>query len=259
MLNPAWLALAVFLLCAAPFQPALASETVNEPYSARYAVYRNGKLQARSEFLFQQQDGNWVIKNESIGTHGMARFMKFRDYEYVEGHMVEGQFQPLRYVHDLKWIGPDQNSTADFDWENGMVEVVHKGERANHELVDGAKDPLSLQLELRSRLAGYEPSDPTLEFMLVEDDGIEQQKFRVLPAEQMETSLGCLETVPVEKIRRSSTRFTRSWHASNLLFIPVRMEHGKTDGDHMELRITELIINGNPVEPEPGCAARRGG
>ena len=244
-------ATALLLLFAFPVQPALA-ETVLEPYSARYALYRNGKLQARSEFLFQQEAGTWIIKSESTGTHGMARFMKFRDFEYVEGELDESGFRPHRYVHDLKWIGPNQNSSAVFDWENNQVEVTHKGDTRILELVEDAVDPMSLQLELRQRLAN---PDLGFEFMLVEDDEIELQKFRPLPAEQMETSLGCLDTIPVEKVRENSTRFTRSWHASDHLFIPVRMEHGKTDGDHMELRITELMIAGEVIEPQLGCAA----
>lgn len=231
------------------------AETEIEPYSARYAVYRNGKLQARSEFILEQQGENWIIKSESTGTHGMARFMKFRDYEFLEAERVGNRLRPLRYVHELKWLGPDQNTLAVFDWENNTVDVTHKGDSMTHELVEDAVDPMSLQLDMRNRLA---ESDPNLEFMLVEDDGIELQRFRTLPEEQMETSLGCLNTLPVEKIRRSSRRFTRSWHASDLSFIPVRMEHGKTDGDHMELRITELIINGKLVDPQPGCAASRG-
>ena len=194
--------LAAMALAVAPNLQAQPADSVFEPYSARYAVYRNGKLQARSEFLFQKQGENWIIKNESIGTHGMARFLKFRDYEFVEGRLEGDRFKPLRYVHDLKWIGPDQNSSADFNWENGVVEVIHKGENATLELVEGAVDPMSLQLELRKRLAN---PDQGLEFMLVEDDEIELQRFRTLPEEQMETSLGCLNTIPVEKIRRSST------------------------------------------------------
>ena len=133
-------------------QSSIASEAIIDPYSARYSVYRNGKLQARSEFLFQQQDDNWVIKSESIGTHGMARFMKFRDYEFVEGYWDGPQFRPLRYVHDLKWIGPDQSSAAEFDWDSNQVMVNADGEQVTLELVEGAVDPMSLQLELRRRL-----------------------------------------------------------------------------------------------------------
>lgn len=232
--------------------PALAAETVLEPYSARYAVYRNGKLQARAEFLLQRQGETWVLKSESIGTHGMARVLKFRDYEFTEGHFDGQRFKPLNYVHELKWLGPDQNSSAEFDWENNSVTVTDDGETRALELVEGAVDPMSLQLELRRQLSNPEPR---LEFMLVEEDEIERQVFRALPPERLETSLGCLQTQPVEKVRKGSTRFTRSWHAAELSHIPVRMEHGKTDGDQMELRITELVIGGQAVEPKPGCAA----
>jgi hypothetical protein len=227
-------------------------QSVNSPYSARYAVYRNGKLQARAEFLLEEQDDNWIMKSESIGTHGMARFLKFKDHEYLEGELEEGQFRPLRYSHELKWIGPDQNFTADFNWEDMKVRVVEDGNEVTLDLVPGAVDPMTLQLEIRSQLASPEPD---LEFMLVEEDEIERQLFRALPDERLETSLGCLETRPVEKVRVNSTRYTRSWHASDFNFIPVRMEHGKTDGDRMELRIIELTIKGARVEPQPGCAA----
>lgn len=245
-------ALAVLLLVAAPAVPA--NEPFWEPYSARYAVYRNGKLQARAEFLLQQQGDDWIIKSESIGTHGMARFLKFRDYEFAEGRLEDGLFQPLHYVHELKWMGPNQDSSADFDWDSNEVTVTDNGESRTLQLVEGAVDPMSLQLEIRRRLAS---PDPQLEITLVEEDKLELQVFRALSPERLETSLGCLHTIPVEKVRRNSTRFTRFWHASELGYIPVRMEHGKTDGDQMELRITELVIDGTPVEPQPGCAAEQ--
>lgn len=256
-IRSAWglaLCLALGLLAAAP--PAPAAQSVAQPYSARYAVYRNGKLQARAEIMLQQQEGNWIIKSESIGTHGMARILKFRDYEFVEGYFEGEQFRPLRYVHELKWLGPNQDSSAEFDWEEMTVAITDDGERKTLDLVDGAVDPMSLQLEIRRELARHETS---LEFMLVDEDELELQTFRRLSPERLETSLGCLATQPVEKVREGSTRFTRFWFASDVYFIPVRMEHGKTDGDRMELRITELTVGGKVVEPKPGCAAALSG
>jgi hypothetical protein len=92
---------------------------------------------------------------------------------------------------------------------------------------------------------------------MVEEDKIDEQNFRILDPERMETSLGCLRTVVVEKIRENSKRYTRAWHAPELDFIEVRMEHGKTDGNHLEMRITELTVDGVAVQPSPGCAARQ--
>ncbi len=244
-------AMAAFIL-ASSAPPLLAQDGLAQPYSARYAVYRNGKLQARAEFLLQQQDDHWIMKSESIGTHGMARLLKFRDYEYVEGHFKGSQFRPLRYVHELKWMGPNQDSSALFDWNSGTVEVTTDGQTLSFDLVEDALDPMSMQLEIRRRLAAGETR---LEITLVEEDELEAQTFRALTPERLETSLGCLDTLPVEKVRVGSTRFTRFWHAKAFGFIPVRMEHGKTDGDQMELRITELVISGKAVDPMPGCAA----
>jgi hypothetical protein len=33
------------------------------------------------------------------------------------------------------------------------------------------------------------------------------------------------------------------------------LEHGKTDGNHLEMRITELTLNGGAISPRPACAA----
>jgi hypothetical protein len=131
-------------MVASGVSPAQASGDVMQPYSARYAVYRNGKLTARAEVQLLKQGENWLIKSESVGTHGMARFLKFRDYEYVEGYFKNQRFLPVRYVHELKWMGPNQDSAADFDWEAKRVTVTTDGETATLELAEGALDPMSL-------------------------------------------------------------------------------------------------------------------
>ena len=90
---------------------------------------------------------------------------------------------------------------------------------------------------------------------MVEEDEIEAQEFRQLKSEWLETALGCLETLPIEKVRKSSKRYTRAWHASAFENIEVRVEHGKTDGHHIEMRITELEFGDSKVRPRPSCSA----
>ena len=71
----------------------------------------------------------------------------------------------------------------------------------------------------------------------------------------LETSLGCLDTTPVERVRRNNKRYTRAWHAPGLDHVAVRIEHGKTDGNHMEMRITELKLDGITIVPKQGCSS----
>jgi hypothetical protein len=263
--RPAALAFALaFALAAllAALLPAPLTAQVEEgyalrPYAARYAIYRNGKLTGKVEVALERHDDRWIVRSDGSGTHGLARILAARDNEDVVGRLLDGRFRPDRYRRHTRVAGIDDRWTVDFDWDRRQVSIVHD---RNDPLLLGmsspgagdALDPLSLKLEMRHRLSG---SEPRLQFQMVEEDEIDEQNFRVLATEWMETSLGCLSTIPVEKIRHNSTRYTRAWHAPELAFIEVRVEHGKTGGNHLEMRITELTLDGVAVAPRPACAA----
>lgn len=253
----AWLAAALVALCLLLTSGSLMANGLQQ-YEARYAVYRNGKLAGKAEFTFGRngEDGRWQIRSEAAGTHGLARLLRARDIEYAEGTILEGRFRPDEFMHHSSVAGIDDRWTADFDWEHGLVKIEEGRERRQFELSKGVVDGLSLKLEIQRRLrAGQED----LNFRMVDDDEIEQQNFRQLQPERLETSLGCLETVPVERVREGSTRYTRSWHAPELGYVTVRMEHGKKGGDHLEMRITELVLDGETITPQAGCMAYQSG
>ncbi|MGK2926946.1 MAG: DUF3108 domain-containing protein, partial [Lysobacterales bacterium] len=236
----------LLIAAAAPLHAQTEADYTLAPYSARYAIYRNGKLTGKMEISLERHGERWILRSEGSGTHGLARILAARDIEDVSGHVVDGRFRPDRYQRHTRVAGMDDRWTTDFDWDQRSVSVVHDkddpvaldmGERG----VGDALDPLSLKLALRYRLSRQEPE---LRFQMVEEEVIDEQNFRVLPGEWLETSLGCLRTTPVEKIRENSTRYTRAWHAPELDFIEVRLEHGKTGGNHLEMRITELTLDG---------------
>jgi hypothetical protein len=227
-----------------------------QPYSARYSVYRNGKLSGKLEVRLVPEGERWTLNSELRGTHGLARILRARDTEHVVGETdEEGRFIPLEHVRHTRVAGIGDRWVSTFDWAADRVEVVHDGqERFELPLSGRALDPLSLKLEVRRRLR--EP-DPSLEFLMVEEDEIDPQEFRELEPEWLETALGCLRTIPLEKVRRNSSRYTRAWHAPEFGNVEMRLEHGKTGGDHLEMRIAELTWNGEPVAARPGCAARQ--
>ena len=222
------------------------------PYSARYAVYRNGKLTGKAGVSLQRQGDGWMIRSEGSGTHGLARILAARDNEAVFGRLSDGHFRPEYYTRHTRIAGIDDRWRVTFDWVAGQVSIVHdRDDPLVLEMIGQSMDPLSLKLEMRRRLSRPGAS---LQFHMVEEDEIDAQNFRLLPEEWMETSLGCLRTAPVEEIRENSKRYTRAWHAPDLDFIEVRVEHGKTGGNHLEMRITELTFGQDEVAARPGCA-----
>ena len=222
-------------------------------YKARYSIYRNGKLTGKLEVELQLNGDQWEIRSEGSGTHGLARILGARDSEKVSGHLDQGRFIPLNYTRHTRVAGIDDHYETSFDWESDQVTVVHDGDETYTLPLQGsALDPLTMKLEMRRRLNGPEPD---LAFLMVEDDEIDPQNFRLLEKEWLETSLGCMETTPIEKIRENSRRYTRAWHAPALGNVEVRVEHGKTGGNHIELRITELSFGGVNILPRAGCSA----
>jgi hypothetical protein len=223
------------------------------PYEARYAIYRNGRLTGKAEITLQQHGDRWIIQSEGSGTHGLARILAARDSEEVLGHLRGGRFRPLHYSRHTRVAGIGDRWDVEFDWSQRRVHISHdRGDALVLDMVGDSLDPLSLKLEMRQRLA--EPPAP-LAFQMVEEDEIDEQNFRELPGEWLETSLGCLMTNPVEKVHVNSKRYTRAWHAPELDYVEVRVQHGKTGGNHLEMRITELHLDGSDVSPRPGCAA----
>ncbi len=246
-----WLAAWLALTWAAPAQAA--DRLAIEPYEARYSIYRNGRLTGKMEVELSRHGDRWVIRSSGTGSYGLARILAARDNEEVRGQIHEGRFRPEHYERHTLVAGLDESWTVGFDWDQRQVRISHnENEPIVIEMIGNSLDPLSLKLEMRQRLAADEPD---LRFHMVEEDEIDEQNFRVLPTERLETSLGCLLTLPVEKIRHDSLRYTRAWHAPALGFMEVRMEHGKTGDNHLEMRITELSIDGREVPPRSGCAA----
>jgi hypothetical protein len=222
-----------------------------QPFHARYSVYHNGKLIGKSDIVMNFDGKSWSIKSESSGTHGLARLLRARENGYADGRIDQGRFIPDRYSQHTRVMGIDRGWTADFDWNANAVLITQDKEELKLDLGKGALDPLSITLEIRRRL--QEKYQGQLRFQLVDEDKLKDQDFRVLDMERLDTSLGCIATTPVERIHAGNRRYTRAWHAPGLEFITVRMEHGKKDGDHIEMRIAELTLGETAVVPMPGC------
>lgn len=240
------------LLALVSYWPAAVAADVH-PYSARYSLYRDGKLSGKVEIELTRDGDRWEIRSEGSGTHGLARILGARDTEQVDGSIRDGRYIPERYTRHTRVAGIDDHWLSEFNWLADEVTVTHDDDETYRlDLQGRALDPLSMKLEMRRRLSDPEPH---LEFLMVDEEEIDEENFRILEAEWLETSLGCLQTLPVEKIRHNSKRYTRAWHAPAFGNIEVKVEHGKTGGVHLEMRIAELKLGGIPVMPRPGCSS----
>lgn len=238
-------------LCLALAGPVRGAELPAE-FDATYTLYRNGKLMGETRIRLDSDAGQWMMISESKGTKGMARFLGFQEQTTSQGQWLDGEPRPDSFEQHIDMAFKKRTARADFDWAQGTVKSVYEDGEAELELVPGLLDPGTAGLAVR---AGLRRGENQWVLPMLDEDEIDEDQFRARPAADMDTALGCLRVRTVEKIRGpESKRYTRTAHAARLDFVPVFVEHGKEDGDHMETRIVALTLDGQPVSASDGCA-----
>ncbi|MCS5572009.1 MAG: DUF3108 domain-containing protein, partial [Pseudomonadales bacterium] len=113
-------------------------------------------------------------------------------------------------------------------------------------LVAGTLDKLSLQHKLSRDIAEFmqsneQPSE--LSYQIADREKRKTYRFKILNEEVLETPLGPLRTIPVERIRDNKARQTCFWFAIDheyLLVKAVQTENSRG----LELRLVNATVNG---------------
>ncbi|HET6592795.1 MAG TPA: DUF3108 domain-containing protein [Xanthomonadales bacterium] len=228
--------------------PCLADQPAD--FEARLELYRNGKLSGETLFRLETVDGRWTMHSSTEGTKGMASWIGLKENSTGEGDWHAGKARPLRYERNVKAIVTREWS-AEFDWDNEVVHTVYPDGASTLELEPGVVDESSLGLAIRM---GLRRGESEWRLRQLDEDEIEDAHFRVSEVKAVDTPLGCMQTHVVEKVRAaSSTRYTRTYYASDHDFAPVLIEHGKKGGDQVEGRVISLKVNGAAVAAGPAC------
>ncbi len=232
------------------FQPLLCGAGQPADFEARLEVHRNGKLFGEMQFRLATEGGHWTMHNKTEGTRGLASWIGLEESSTSEGDWYQGQPRPLRFERTVHAIKKMHWSTT-FDWPNATAHTVYPDGESTVALEPGVLDEQSIGLVIRQGLGRGED-----EWFLrqVDEDEIEETHFKVMSVEAVRTQLGCFRTYVVEKIRAAtSKRYTRTWYAADYAFVPIRMEHGKQDEEHIEGQVIALTLNGETVTGNAAC------
>ena len=237
--------LAVFMIKPAPGMAAKPAE-----FSVTMDMLRNGKLMAETTFTFSSQGDQWVMQSETTGVKGLAKFIGLKENSVSRGDWQGDEPRPLSFERNVKAV-KKMKWTAEFDWAHSEIRSIYPDGESTLPLEPGVVDESTLGMVIR---LGLEQGEDEWLLQVLDEDEIEQQHYKSRPAERIQSALGCVTAYAVEKIRREgSTRYTRTYHAQDHAFVPVLIEHGKKDGDHLESRLKKLEIGGKTVTPGPDC------
>ncbi|NND44773.1 MAG: DUF3108 domain-containing protein [Xanthomonadales bacterium] len=220
------------------------------PFDAVYEVRVDGKPRLETRIRLFNQDDRWVLESATEGTGGLARFLKVASAEHSSGSWVDGRYRPQAFSHHSKVAGKDERWSAAFDWSSDQVETRVEDTAHTLEITPETVDPLSLTLMLGRLLAD---GGTDFEVRVVDEDAVDQHRYRSSGPSQLQTALGCLEVVALERIRENSKRYSTGWYAQAHHFLPVRVQHGKRGGKEFDMRIVSLSLDGQPLTPGEDC------
>ena len=223
---------------------------VLQDYTAVYEVLRNNKKLAKVTISLSHQDETWTLHGFTHDMKGLADVLNVNGIQTVTGRWQEGRFLPGNYDFSFSLIGYKTAWHADFDWPSGVVTTRSKSGTAELSLANGAVDPFSLSLNIRSHLS---EDQPQMALDVVDEDEIENHVYQADLNESVDTALGCLETTRVRRIRKNSKRTSLVWYANDYNYVPVQLRHFKKEGKGLQLQILSLDIAGQSVLPVGSC------
>ena len=166
--------------------------------------------------------------------------------ETSEFRWEDGTIVPLHYEYAQTGLSASVES-IDFDWDNGLADSRNDEDSWQLDLKPGALDKLSYSVQI-----GQDILNEGLEefrYQVLDENKFDDHLYRITAREVLETPLGKLNTVKIERIRSSeSRRRTTVWLASDWDYLLVRLEQVSGSGTETELMIDTATMGGEAIK-----------
>jgi hypothetical protein len=217
MRLPENIALSVLLIAAGG---AASADPVDlKPFRATYTAEWKGMTAASSTVELKAAGPDTYTYSSVNSARGIFR-MAFPDAltQISTFRLVDGRVEPLTFG------GMDEKErpiNLTFDWQKKRVTGVAKERPVDLELPDGAQDAMSLQIASLRNLAGGQLQGTV---WMIDANKLKEYELNLEGNARIETALGGLDTVVYVSRRAKSDRFTRTWVAPALGYLPVKAE-----------------------------------
>ncbi len=208
-----------------------------QPYVAEYQLLRGGQESGRSTIRLERAgDGDWTMRSDTRGTHGLAALTGIEIHETSEFSSRGKHLDCRHYQYRQTGLRKRERSVDCGAGEAGIRSRDHHGEYhfpARAGILDRQIVSLALALELAAGKRGE------MSFSVVDREKLDTQHYRTLGEETLDVAGVPTHTLKLERLHDSPTRKTTTWYAPEQGWIPVRILHSDKDGGY-ELRLLSL-------------------
>jgi len=237
---------ALGLLAAACLLPALAlaapaADGGLPPFSARYTLAFSGLTIGEAVVRLERDGEHYRMLSTASAKGPFAMMVPDRLREEAEGRFSADGPLPDRYLHERSGGKDEELTRIRFDRQAGKVYVLDDGRQAELELRPQMVDPLGLQLLVMWRLRSGQPLGSV---ELVDDATPSQYTVSEKGHETVQTGLGALDAVRLDRGQPGDKKVLRLWFSPRLGWLPVQIVQLRKGRE--TLRMTLLDAHGVP-------------
>lgn len=205
-----------------------AAAVAPQPFTAIYTLHTKGIQFAMMERRFTTKPGNgYLLESTSQATGFVALILKGQIEESSTGVFTDQGPRPMIYTYDRPGSKPKSIETH-FDWKKHELTGTLKDKTGKRnwktELNSPVIDMLLYQLAIMHDLAEGKKS---LKYLVADKERIKTYIFSVVGEEDLDTPVGTLRTVKLNRIHEKKNKSTTLWCAIKLHYLPVRLEKVK--------------------------------
>lgn len=214
------------------------------PHKAHYTAYIKKGLSMKGEAvreLKQLKNGQWMYH---FDVESFAADIE----ESTTFSWQEGKITPLHYKYKLSpFFASKRKRNVSFNWQDKTVKSTYKDKKWTlKDIPLNSQDRLSYQLQL---LIDVMSDKQDMVYPIVHKGKVKDSQFRKLREEPLQTKLGKLDSILVEKVRaENNKRKTLLWFAKDHAFLLLKMNQVEKNGDEYEINIKSAKINGVAIK-----------
>jgi len=212
-----------------------ASDPTLAPFTAVYDVLHGTHRIGEATFVLSSSDGGGYVFESRTEAKGIAKVFAGTISETSEFTLDESGPRPVRFSAQESRGKSSQSVT--FDWATGLAHSERNGERADIALQPRVLDHSLIEIALMSDLSSGRPLAP---YHIVEKNELRTYAYDHAGDETVQVPAGSYETVVVRQRREGSSRELYFWCASQLAWLPVKLEQRK-EGDALFTMVLKSV------------------
>ena len=227
--------LSVVVCADTPLQaPSLLQPYKLSPYQLTYEASYNGMpIHAKRE-LQQLPNGNWQLTTSA--ENFLAKITEQGQFQLNNG----GNIHHKNYQYKRNVLGKKKTENLSYDHEHKVANYTTKKKQRQVTLDADYLNRLTYQLQLRRDLANQ---CEQFEYQVISRGRLKTYRFEQAGEETLQTPLGEVSAIRVNRIREDNDRETALWFAPQLDYLLVKLWQREKDGEEYLITLKEGSID----------------